>query len=102
MRRTVITRLLFVAASLATLPARAGVNIWTPIGPDGGRIEDLEVHPRNSQVIYAATRGGLYKSTDGAATWRWSGRGLQGYGIEDLAVAPSNPMVLYAATLSGG
>lgn len=100
MRRTVISCLLFMGF-LATLPAQAGVNIWTPIGPDGGRIEDVAVHPRNGQVVYAATRGGVYKSTDGAATWRWSGRGLQSNGARDLAIAPSNPLVIYAATNGG-
>ncbi|NND15820.1 MAG: hypothetical protein HKN89_05805, partial [Eudoraea sp.] len=42
------------------------------IGPAlmSGRINDMEVHPTNSRIIYAGTAGGgVWKSNDGAATF---------------------------------
>ena len=42
------------------------------IGPAlmSGRINDLELHPSNSKIIYAcAAGGGVWKSNDGGATF---------------------------------
>jgi photosystem II stability/assembly factor-like uncharacterized protein len=81
----------------------------------------LEFDPTNSQIIYtdlwAARQGpwengqwqgptsGLYKSTDGGATWRQLTKGLptfeQGLGRIGFCVAPTNPKRLYATVDAG-
>jgi len=85
---------------------------------------DLAFDPSNSQTIYAilwAARvapwevrsggsingpgSGLFKSTDGGATWRQLTRGLptfaDGLGRIGIAVAPSKPSRLYASIEAG-
>ncbi len=76
---------------------------------------DLEMDPRNPEVLYAAMwshrrypdyfdsgftgTSGLYKSTDGGATWNKIHNGLPKttLGRIGIAAAPSNPNVLYAS-----
>jgi hypothetical protein len=52
-------------------------RVWHPIGPspinerDNGRTNAVAVHPQNSQVAYiGAACGGVWKTTDGGASWR--------------------------------
>jgi photosystem II stability/assembly factor-like uncharacterized protein len=47
------------------LPANRGLATPYLKGPGA-----LQVHPQNPRLLYAATQGGLYRSTDGAASWR--------------------------------
>jgi len=80
---------------------------------------DLEFDPRDPDTIYAAlwearqgpwenaawsgTNGGLFKSTDGGATWRPLTNGFpEGVVQADVAVAPSDPNRLYATVALGG
>jgi photosystem II stability/assembly factor-like uncharacterized protein len=73
---------------------------------------DLVMDPRNPQVLYAAfhqrmrkvftylgggPESGLYKTTDGGATWTQLAGGLPGgeLGRMGLAISPANPDVLY-------
>lgn len=60
---TVLT-LLALAAPLA-----ADGPPWIPLGPGGGAVFSLAVHPGNPGVLYAATPGALYKSVNGGASW---------------------------------
>lgn len=48
-------------------------------GPDpGGQIDAITIDPNNPGTIYAAGEtGGVWKSTDAAHTWQWSGKGLR-------------------------
>ncbi len=50
------------------------------------------IHPTNPQILYAGTSGGIFKSTDGAATWSK----IHGVYAKDLAFKPGNPNVIYA------
>lgn len=83
---------------LAATPSWAGLNYWSPIGPDGGEIIALAADPQQSGVVYAGTAGGVFKSTDGGATWSRSSRGLMGGTVLCLAVAPSSRSTVYAGT----
>ena len=75
---------------------------------------DVAVDPKNPSVVYAAMwqyrrkpwsfssggpGGGLYKSSDGGATWKKLSRGLPegNLGRIGIAVAPSDPKIVYAA-----
>ncbi len=64
------------------------------------------VHPKNSEVVYAAVQGsrwgpskdrGVHRSQDGGKTWKLLLAGDSLTGPSDLAMDPTNPRVLYAA-----
>jgi photosystem II stability/assembly factor-like uncharacterized protein len=65
------------------------------------------IDPRNSNVVWVAAQGplfseggerGLYKTTDGGATWTASLTINKDTGVTDLAFDPKNPDVVYAGT----
>ncbi len=69
-------------------------------------IGQIVVDPRNSDVVYVASQGplfsaggerGLYKTTDGGATWTRSLFISENTGITDVVLDPKNPDVVYAA-----
>ena len=57
--------------------------------------------PVNPGTLYAATSGGVYKSTDGGARWQKANSGITTTEVVSLAMSPTNPLVLYAATAHG-
>jgi photosystem II stability/assembly factor-like uncharacterized protein len=80
---------------------------WRNVGlKDSYHIGAVVVHPRNPDLVYVAALGhlwgpnaerGVYRSTDGGATWKQVlTRGPEA-GASDLAMDPTNPRVLYAA-----
>lgn len=75
-------------------PAFAGDNRWDPIGLYGGYVTDVAVDPRNANIVYAGVYStGLYKSSDGGASWSHIFPMSGGYAT--VAVAPTNSSVLY-------
>jgi hypothetical protein len=83
---------------LAAAPAVHGAQSFTQIGPGGGSVSVLATDPTNASILYAgADQGGLFKSTDGGATWSAIGAGtLQTKYVQVLAVDPSKPTTVYA------
>jgi uncharacterized protein (TIGR03437 family) len=74
-----------------------------PAGPSGGNVQTIAVDPRNSNNVYAGTIAGVFKSTNGGATWMASNGGLA-YLLSStsvLTVDASNPSTLYAGTQEG-
>ncbi len=61
----------------------------------------VSVDPREPSIFYAATREGVYKSTDGGKTWRKASRGLSSLAVSQLVPDPSSASILYAATSAG-
>ena len=51
------------------MTAEGGINSWTSIGPEGGAIAALAIDPMTPGVLYAAAGGGVFKSTNGGASW---------------------------------
>jgi photosystem II stability/assembly factor-like uncharacterized protein len=91
-----------IGSAWAASPAAGGVNVWTPIGPSGGGVVAVVPDPTNPRVVYAAsTLGGVFKSTDGGATWKAANRGLLNHMMLALAVDPLAPETLYASSLYG-
>ena len=71
------------------------------IGPAvvGGRIDDFAVVDSNPDVIYVATAsGGVWKTADGAITWKPIFDQVGAMSIGAIAVAPSNPSVVWVGT----
>jgi len=84
---------------------------WVPIfdGESTGSIGAIAVAPSNPQIVYAgsgeglqrpdlAIGNGVYKSTDGGATWTHLGL-RDGQQIASMAVDPANPNRLFVAVL---
>jgi photosystem II stability/assembly factor-like uncharacterized protein len=81
---------------------------WKNMGLKEARhIVRIIVHPKNTDVIWAAAMGhlfgpnetrGVFKSTDGGQSWKKVLYVNQQTGASDLVIDPSNPEVLYAGT----
>ena len=88
----------------ADQPASAGpfgALRWRSVGPPrGGR--SLAVSgsvARPNEYYMGATGGGLWKTTDGGATWRAVTDGqIQSSSVGAVAVSPSNPDIVYIGT----
>ena len=80
---------------------------WMRMGLENSEhIQNIVVDPRNSNVVYVTAIGplwspggdrGLYRTTDGGATWKAVLSISPDTGVTDVAMDPKNPDVLYAA-----
>jgi hypothetical protein len=79
-----------------------GDNVWTGSGPLGGPpVTGVAVDPLVPSTVFAATGGGIFKSTDGGASWdRLDGSGSPDC-AEGVTIHPTAPTTLYAARCSG-
>ncbi|MGA2652181.1 MAG: hypothetical protein ABSF28_16735 [Terracidiphilus sp.] len=84
-----------------------GGTTWTYVGlKDTRQIAKIAIDPANPDVVYVAALGhaygpnadrGIYKSTDGGATWKHTlDKGVD-VGAADLAIAINKPNVLFAS-----
>lgn len=81
---------------------------WTLMGLEQtGRIPRLVVHPADPDIAFACTLGhaygpqperGVFRTTDGGATWEQVLFVDENTGCSDVAMDPSNPRVLFAGT----
>lgn len=73
---------------------------WRDITPDGGRILNIAIDPRNASTVYAATCAGLFKSIDSGASWSSTGYGPApncGLSPKPVVVDAQNAGTLYIA-----
>jgi photosystem II stability/assembly factor-like uncharacterized protein len=85
-----------------------GGKHWENLGLKASEhIAKILVDPRNSQVVFVAAQGplwkeggdrGLYKTNDGGKTWKAVLTVDAHTGVTDVVMDPRNPEVLYAAT----
>lgn len=88
--------------AFAPRPAAAGIDRWTPLGPDGGTVTALATDPQVHGTLYAGTAGGaVWKSLDGGAHWFAASEGLASSDITALAVAPGGSGRVWAGTPGG-
>ena len=83
-------------------------NNWTQVGLQGSEhIGKILVDPRDSDTVYVAAQGplwraggdrGLYRTADGARTWKAILTISENTGISDIAFDPHNPDILYATS----
>ncbi|MCX5977870.1 MAG: hypothetical protein NTV33_13900 [Coprothermobacterota bacterium] len=84
---------------------KASSFYWNPSssGLQGSTVNALTIDPRNSQTLYASTRGyGLFKSTNGGTSWNASSSGLTSYNVNSVLIDTSPLNALYAGTDGGG
>ncbi len=107
----------YIPARIVTAPARStsiplSVTTWTCLGPApilggqtaggmpvSGRVAAVAGHPTNANILYAAAAGGgVWKTTDGGASWTAQTDGQATLVMGAIAVAPSAPNTVYAGT----
>ncbi|MDN5201133.1 glycosyl hydrolase [Fulvivirgaceae bacterium BMA10] len=81
---------------------------WKQIGLEDSRhIPRIRIHPQNSDLVYAAVMGdlfkssdtrGVYRSKDGGKTWERILFANVDAGAVDLVLDPNNPRIMYAST----
>ncbi len=91
------------AASIAPV----AVSGWAAanVGMEGGGnvySYSLAIDPTNSQVVYAGTSSGIFKSTNGGSSWTAVNTGLTNTSVRCLVIDPTNSQVVYAGTGDGG
>ncbi len=84
-----------------------GGDTWTAMGlADTHHIGQIEIDPRNPNVVYVAALGhlwganpdrGLYKTTDGGKTWNRVLFVNDDTGVVDVKLDPQSPDIVYAA-----
>ena len=84
-----------------------GGETWRSVGlTDTRHIARVRVHPKNPDVVYVAALGhafghneerGVFRSTDGGATWERVLFVSDGAGAIDLSMDPNNPRTMYAS-----
>ena len=85
-----------------------GGATWKHMGlTETHAIGRIVIHPRDPNIVYVAALGhiwrankdrGLYKTTDGGATWQLAKFISDRAGFVDVAMDPTNPDVLFAAS----
>lgn len=85
-----------------------GGKSWNHLGLDKTRhISDIVIHPTDADIVYVAAQGalhgpseerGVYKSTDGGASWKKVLYVDENSGASSLSIDQTNPRILYAAT----
>jgi len=91
-RSLLLVWLALVLSLSQPVPVSAGFNVWTSIGPEGGWIYAMAINPTTPTTLYAGTYGGgVFKSTDGGATWSAVNTGLTNKSVRALAIDPTPP-----------
>ena len=85
------------ALLFASCAASAGPGVWTTTGPFGGSAIYLQQNQTSAAIVYAAGRGGVFRSFDSGESWA---RIAPGFGfITGLASGSAN--TLWVATSAG-
>ena len=94
-----ISALGLAVALLLGLERPASAARWSMHGPEGNDVTALAIDPVWPGTVYAGTAfDGVFKTTDGGATWQAVNAGLTNSVVFALAVHPTVSGVLYAAT----
>src|SRR5262245_11330597 len=92
----------FVLFLIFTTQAYSGNQVWTTNGPEGGNVQALAIDPSNSTILFAATyHGGIFKSTDGGASWFLQDNGDTKYYLFAIAINPATTSTIYAGGVGG-
>ena len=96
-----------VSVGIGLYKSTDGARTWRHIGlRDIGQVGRIAVHPRNPDLVYVAATGrafgrneerGVYRSTDGGASWEKMLYINDRVGAIDLVINPGNPRQIFAA-----
>jgi photosystem II stability/assembly factor-like uncharacterized protein len=78
-----------------------GENRWEALTqgmPEAPEVRAIAIHPQNSQIIYAGTNSGPYRSTDGGDHWERLDFPDPAMVVWSIEFDPSNPQTMYLGT----
>jgi|GEM_PF-2812568 len=96
--------------SYSSSTSRDANSPWESLGPNSttggyagtGRIMSVGFDPNDNNIIYTGSAGGgLWKSTDGGASWTAKTDFLGSIGISAILVDPNTPSTIYIGTGDG-
>ena len=93
-----------VTSSADVTPTATLASPWQPLGPGniGGRSRALLIHRQTPSLMWTAgVAGGIWKSTNGGASWAPKGDLLVNIAVNSLVQDPADENVLYAGTGEG-
>ena len=67
--------------------------------PANRTVNGFAVNPRDPKTMFAAVRDGLFKSTDGGASWKSVGHEIKN--LTAVAVNPKKPSEMFVSTMDG-
>lgn len=86
-----------VALGLAASALQAGIGSWSTTGPNGGQVVALASYEASPTTLWAAGRGGVFRTTSGGASWTRIEIGLPEALYSNALVAATTTPVLYLA-----
>lgn len=100
------SKAMWIPGSNLHLRSTDGGAKWSEFRITGGDVRVFAFHPKDAKTIWAGGtngRAGLWKSTDGGASWKTIGKGLpQSNTAYQLLVDPEQPDTLYMKMRRGG
>ena len=95
-----------ISAGVGIYKSTDAGKTWNHAGlRNGGQIGEIQIHPTNPDLVYAAVLGnifgpnserGVYRSSDGGENWKQVLSVSDSTGAVDVEMDPSNPRILYA------
>lgn len=62
-----------------------------------GSMNDIYIHPTDSDILWVATSDGVYKTTNAGTSWSNS-NGTNNLNVKDIKIHPTNSNIIYAVT----
>lgn len=78
-----------------------GTDSWSPAGLSGKNVHKLEIHPINSEIVYASIFNSSLVYTTSNSGGSWSSSQVPGGIVNDLEVSVAQPGIIYSATNGG-
>ncbi len=86
-----------VWSPIGPMPTRSYAPLFSNFGFNSGRINSIAVSTANPQIILVgASTGGIWRSSDGGATFIPASDAQVDLAVGAIAFAPSNPNIVYA------
>jgi photosystem II stability/assembly factor-like uncharacterized protein len=85
----------YVAAS-GYFKSTDGGNTWITMGTITGTVRKFLVQPGNSNIVFAASTGGIYRSTNAGGSWTL----VSSISTEDIEFNPTDVNIMYGAGTS--